>query len=129
MIREAHVRSTGEGLRHTVEVGPHSLAADAPKDAGGDDTAPDPEEYLLVALGSCTAITLSMYARHKKWPLEAIDVRVRGNKEPDAFVIERTITVRGGLDDEQRTRLKQIAEKCPVHKILTGEVRIATSLS
>ena len=128
-IREVHVTSNAGKLRQTIEVGPHALAADGPKDVGGEDGAPEPEELVLCALGACTSMTLLLYARHKKLPLEAVDVRVSGKRDGAVFAIERTIAVRGALDEEQRTRLHQIAEKCPVHKILTGEVSIHTTIS
>lgn len=129
MIREVHVTSTPGALRQKIEIGPHVLTGDGPKEIGGEDTGPEPEEILLSALGCCTSMTLLLYARNKKWPLETVDVRVSGKREGAVYAIERTVRVTGTLDDEQRTRLHQIAEKCPVHKILTGEVTIHTTLS
>jgi putative redox protein len=128
-IREVHVTSNANEIRQTIQVGPHTLTGDGPKELGGEDKGPEPQEILLAALGTCTSMTLILYARNKKWPLEAVDVRVSGKHDGAVYAIERSIHVRGALDDEQRTRLQQIAEKCPVHKILTGEVKIHTALA
>lgn len=127
-MREIQVVSGPEPFRQTVSIGPHVLVADEPPASGGGDEGPEPHELLLSALGTCTAMTLRVYARRKEWPLERVTVHVRGSKENDAFVIERTIEMEGALSDEQRERLREIAEKCPVHKTLTGEIRIHTTL-
>jgi putative redox protein len=128
-IREVHVTSNVPELRQTIHVGPHTLVGDGPKEIGGEDKGPEPQEILLGALGTCTAMTLILYARNKKWTLDAVDVKVSGKHDGAVYAIERSVQVKGPLDDEQRARLLQIAEKCPVHKILTGEVKIHTTLS
>ena len=127
-MRQVEIVS-GEKLRQAVSVGPHRLVAGEPAEAGGDDGGPTPHELLLAALGSCTSATLQVYARRKQWPLERVVVRLRAAQEGDAFVIERAITVEGDLSDEQRTKLLAIAEKCPVHRTLSGPIRIATTLA
>ena len=112
----------------------HQWLADEPQDAGGGNTATTPDRMVLGALGACTAITLRMYAQRKGWPLEGVTVDLQLNPQlegerpaPGAGNdITRTIRLQGPLDDTQRVRLLEIADACPVHRLLTGEVRVST---
>lgn len=125
------VAETGEGpLTQAVMVGRHTLRADEPESLGGNDAGPTPHQYLLAALGACTAMTVRMYARRKGWPLEHVEVRLRHGRLPEerAEIISREITLTGALDDDQRQRLLDVAEKCPVHRTLTGDLRLVTGL-
>ena len=138
--REVVVRETRSGkFQQMVSVGPHQLLADEPVAAGGDDTGLAPYDFLLAGLGACTSMTMRLYAERKALPLERTTVTLRHNKihaedcaecETKAGMldqIERVITMEGALDAEQRKRLLEIADKCPVHRTLTSEVRILTS--
>ena len=127
-MRTVEVVSGAEPLRQSIAVGPHTLVADEPVADGGNDAGPQPHELLLAALGSCTAMTLRLYAARKKWPLSAVHVRLDGARRGDAFVIRRRIVVDGGLSADERERLHAIADKCPVHKTLSGTIAIETSL-
>ena len=117
----------------TLSDGRHQWIGDEPLSDGGVDAGPSPRTLLLSSLGACTAITLKMYAARKQWPLETVQVHLTLNPEgapPSAGNrIERRIELLGALDDEQRQRLLQIANACPVHKLLTGEIDIVSSLS
>jgi putative redox protein len=107
---------------------------------GGADTGPNPYDYLVASLGACTSMTLRMYADRKKWPLEAATIRLRHKKvhaedceECEAKsgtvdVIEREIDLDGDLDQEQRQRLLEIADRCPVHRTLHSRIEVMTSL-
>ena len=136
-MSEVTVTSLGN-LRNEVIYGDGlSLITDEPITAGGDDAGPDPYTLLLAALGSCISMTVKLYARRKDWPVERVTVhlqqkRIHGKdcgeceEKPEGFVhrIERSVTVEGSLSEEQRTRLQEIAHKCPVHKTLTSPIII-----
>lgn len=110
----------------------HQWLADEPLDLGGANNATSPDRMLLGSLGACTAITLQMYAARKQWPLTGVEVELQLNPAGEAAVgnnITRKISLHGELDEVQRQRLLQIANACPIHKILTGEVRINSLLA
>lgn len=132
------VRGDASGFAQEIVAGPHRLTADEPVKVGGKDTGPSPYDLLLAALGSCTSMTVSMYARAKKWPLESVTVNLRHSKIHAADCrdcetkvgkidrIEREIHLVGNLDGEQQKRLLEIADKCPVHRTLESEIDIQT---
>jgi putative redox protein len=109
--------------------GQHEWFADEPSTLGGADTGPTPHSLLLSSLGACTSITLKMYAKHKAWPLEAVHVTLTLDATPEGTVIDRQILLTGELDNTQRERLLQIANACPVHKILSGAIMIHSGLT
>lgn len=117
----------GEGkLQHVVEVGPHKLIADAPSQYGGDDAGFTPHDLLASSLGACTALTLNMYAQRKGIDLQKVDVTVEHADKDGGYVFNRHLTFHGNLTDEQKTSLLGIADKCPIHKILSGDIKIIT---
>lgn len=138
--REAIVHGSTSGLTQEITIGPHRLVADEPLAVGGTDKGPGPYDLLIAALGTCTSMTISLYARRKQWPLEAVTVRLRHSKiyavdcencetkDGKLDRIEREVELHGALNEEQRARLLDIANKCPVHKTLTSEIDIRTRL-
>jgi putative redox protein len=137
-VRSVIVRGSGSGFAQEIHAGRHRLVADEPASAGGADTGPSPYDLLLAALGACTSMTMGMYARRKAWPLEEVTVHLRHlkihatdcadceTKEGMLDRIERDIHFTGPLTDEQRSKLLEIANKCPVHRTLTSEIDIET---
>jgi putative redox protein len=117
-----------EGYAHDVEVDRHELRADEPPAAGGTGTGPRPTALLGASLASCIAITVEMYAERKGWDLGAIEVDVEvGYDGPVPTSYEVGLKLPSDLDEEQRRRLLVIATKCPVHKVLAGEVQVEVS--
>ena len=133
----------GEGNKkflREVATDDHSWLSDEPTSYGGDNLGPDPYEQLLSSLGACTSMTLRMYANHKGWPVDDIIVELKHSRvhekdceDPDKAdckleLIEKTLTIEGDLDEKQKRRLLEVADRCPVHKTLLGNLKIATEL-
>jgi len=141
VVLGVRVAEAGEGrFAQLVQAGRHRLRADEPVAVGGDDSGPGPYDLLLAALGACTSMTVRMYAEQKKWPLRRVSVELKHDKvhaadcaecetrEGKLDRIERVLTLEGELDDAQRQRLLEIANKCPVHRTLHSEVWVPTRL-
>ena len=132
------VRGNATGFAQNIIAGAHQLVADEPLKAGGTDTGPGPYDLLLAALGACTSMTLAMYARRKGWPLETVTVSLNHSREYAGDCrdcdtkqglldrIDRKIQVRGPLTTEQKQRLLEMADKCPIHRTLTSDIDIRT---
>jgi putative redox protein len=119
------------GFLNQVVARTHHWLADEPTEIGGTDAGPSPYEHLLAALGTCTTMTMRMYASRKKWPLRDITVHLRHSKQPGdngkpVDHISREIQMDGDLTDEQRARILQIADRCPVHRTLHNKVVVNT---
>ena len=143
--REVVVRGSVAGFAQEITTGaegarPHRLISDEPREAGGENAGPSPYDLVTAALGACTSMTLGMYARHKQWPLASVVVRLRHSKihakdcedceESDVMLdrIDRDIELTGNLTDDQRAKLLEIADKCPVHRTLTQGMDIFSRL-
>lgn len=126
-MREVNVSSRSEPYTQDIAIGGHRFYADEGVAGGGHDIGPEPHELLLAALGSCTSMTLKVYAARKGWPLRDVRVKLTGAATDGNYVITRAIAMDGDLDAEQRKRLIEIAGKCPVHKTLSGQIVIQTS--
>ena len=134
------VRGAADGFVQEIIAGPHHLRSDEPTSVGGTETGATPYDLLLAALGSCTSMTMAMYARRKKWPLERVTVRLRHShvhaedcaacetQNAMLTVIDREIALDGSLDEDQRARLLAIANRCPVHLTLSSRIDIRTTL-
>ena len=132
------VEGPATGFRTKVDVGGHQLVVDEPVPVGGTDQGPSPYEMLLAGLGACTAMTLRIYADRRKWPLERARVVLQHHKvhaqdcvdcerKPAKMdVVDRIITLEGALTEEQRAKLMEIAERCPVHQTLQGKLQVNT---
>ena len=120
----ATARRENGTLKHEVEMGSHTILADEPEDEGGEDAGPTPQELLAASLASCTAITMEMYADRKGWEIGdvAVDVTYEPAQRGSPTRFKMTVNLPKELPEEQRERLMQIGAKCPVHRVLEGEV-------
>lgn len=131
-----------EPFKTTLTAGKHEIIADEPTSVeGGNDQGPDPYDMLLMSLGTCSAMTMKMYARRKKWPVEDIFIEMRHNKRhaddcadcenPESKIdsIEKELIIKGDLSQDQLDKLLDISKKCPVHRTLLSEISIDTILA
>lgn len=136
-----HIHTGEQNYKTSLTAGDHELTADEPESVGGQNTGPDPYDYLLMSLGSCTAITLRMYIERKKWQVDDIYVELRhfkdhaedcedcDEKSAKLDKIEEEIIIKGDLTDEQLDKLLEISHKCPVYKTLQGSVEAKASIT
>ena len=135
------VRGAATGFVQEVLAGPHQFVSDEPTSVGGTDRGPTPYDLVLAGLGSCTSMTIALYARRKQWALERVTVRLRQSRVhaedcaacethiATLTLIERDIELEGVLDEKQRAQLLAIANRCPVHQTLTSQMNIRTRLA
>jgi putative redox protein len=118
-------RGTGP-LQQVIEIGQHRILTDIGREFGGEDSGPEPHDILAAALAACTTLTVTLYARRKGWALDEIRVSVKHGQEGAAYALHRDIEYIGQLGEEEKARLTDIANKCPVHKTLSGQIVITT---
>ena len=140
MARNVSVSSGPLKYAQGVSIGSHVFQADEPVDVGGGDIGPNPQELLMASLGACTSITVQMYAERKQWNLQSVQVDVSyegvlaDNAAPGATIgmvdqLEMRISLAGDLSEDQRNRLFEIANRCPIHRMLTSGVKIQSRLT
>jgi putative redox protein len=117
----------GQGpLQQVIEIGPHRLLTDVSPALGGEDSGPEPHDLLAAALAACTTLTVSLYAKRKGYALDEVKVGIKHGQEGEAYALHRSIHYVGALSEEEKQRLTDIANKCPVHKTLSGKIQITT---
>ncbi len=117
----------GQGpMQQVIEIGPHRLLTDVAPEFGGEASGPEPHDLLAAALAACTTLTVNLYAKRKGWQLDEVQVTVRHGQEGAAYVLHRGIRYLGALGEEEKQRLTDVANKCPVHKTLSGQIQITT---
>ena len=124
---EVLVKSTTDRLAQHIAIRGHNLRGDEQIEKGGTDSGPEPHELLLAALGTCTSMTMRLYAERKGWPVGDVSVKLDGKTVDGRYMITKQVTMTGALDAEQRQRLLEIADKCPVHRTLSNPIVIATT--
>jgi putative redox protein len=124
--------SNEKGLLHRINIGSHTLHSDVPEALGGTGLAPEPHDLFDAALGACKALTLSLYAKQRGIPLESVDVQLTRDDSEERkghYGLNVELNLHGDLDSAQREQLLRVADKCPIHKLMTSvEVEIATAL-
>jgi putative redox protein len=128
VVARAQAALGSENYRTVIRAGRHEIVSDEPASHGGADAGAAPFELLLSGLGACTAITLRMYAARKGWPLGEVHVELRYTREGDRGQIDRTLTLEGPLDEAQRARLADVAERTPVTLVVKNGVAVVTEL-
>lgn len=121
-------KAAAGAIAQQLQIGPHTLISDAAREIGGDDLGPDPHELLDAALASCTALTVNLYARRKGMRLANVEVEVDHAEVDGVYRMRRDIRLTGELAEDERNRLLEIANKCPVHRTLSGRFEISTKL-
>jgi putative redox protein len=117
----------GQGpMQQVIEIGPHRLLTDVAPQFGGEGSGPEPHDLLAAALAACTTLTVNLYAKRKGWQLDEVQVTIRHGQEGAAYALHRSIRYVGTLTEEEKQRLTDIANKCPVHKTLSGQIQITT---
>jgi len=123
---------SSKGFRHSIQVDDHQLFTDLPTSAGGEGTAPEPHDYFDAALGACKALTLKLYAQKKNIPLTGVTVEIKhdnSEEQKGKYGLHVKLTLKGVLTDAQREELHRVADRCPIHKLMTSsEVSIETHL-
>ena len=121
------VSQRGQGpLQQVIEIGPHRLLTDVAPEFGGEASGPEPHDLLAAALAACTTLTVNLYAKRKGWQLDEVQVTIRHGQEGAAYALHRSIRYLGALGAEEKQRLTEVANKCPVHKTLSGQIDITT---
>jgi putative redox protein len=119
---------THEGFRQSITSGHHAFFSDLPREKGGQDTAADPHQLFYAGWGACTNMTVQLYCQKKGWPLQSVTTHFEVEKSGSLPLIHKRIEIRGNLDEWQLSRLKQIAEKCPVNRLIVGTKQVQIEL-
>jgi putative redox protein len=123
------IRKAPQGnLQHELAIRGHRLIVDEDASLGGDDAGPNPHDLLDSSLAACTALTLTLYAKRKGFDLKDVRVSITHEESPGYYKLNRKIELVGDLNEEQRARLLEIANKCPLHRILSGKIEVQTAL-
>jgi putative redox protein len=131
MAKLRPVRATegaGGAIAVQLAIGPHLLIGDTARESGGDDLGPDPHELLDAALASCTALTLELYAKRKQMQLASVEVEIDHEESDGVYRMRRAVRLTGELSADERARLLDIANRCPIHRTLSGRFEITSQL-